>query len=210
MSREFKHGFLYEGYRTLIEFCKKLNIVEYFKDFATSKTKAGNNFEIREKRNRRIATDIFIVLKWMILVLFWAFGLNDRITEFFVWYLIVSNIYTYFYYHTWDKESLKGNNKDWDSLRRRFFNLLIAISFSEFCFAYLYSHQYLCSFGWSKICSVFSQSIWFSISNSLAANYDLVKINLANGYSITMIQLLITFVFVTIIVSNSIPQNSEE
>ena len=126
------------------------------------------------------------------------------------WYLIITNVYTYFYYHIWDKESLKNVGKDWDLVRRRFINLILAISFSEFSFAYLYAHQYVDEFTWYTYGSQVAQSIWFSVSNSLAANYDAVKIASPLGYSIAMIQLTITFIFITIIVSNSIPQKPEE
>lgn len=207
---KYKNGFIYVAFKEFIEFLKLINLVEKFKLISIKLTKAGNNYDARKYRNSRIAVDIFIVFKWVVIFLFCLFKLNGWITSIITWYLIISNIYTYFYYHIWDKESLKNAGKDWDSIRRRFFNLILAISFSEISFAYLYTHQYINEFTWAAFGNQMTQSIWFSVSNSLAANYDAVKIASPLGYSITMIQLTITFIFITIIVSNSIPQKPEE
>jgi hypothetical protein len=50
--------------------------------------------------------------------------------------------------------------------------------------------------------------MWYSISNSLAANYNFVLPNSDFANSVSMIQLLVTFVFVTIILGKSIPQTN--
>jgi hypothetical protein len=207
---KFKNGFLYTAFKKIIELLLLVNLVEGFKLIADKITNSGSDYEIRKKRNKRISVDVFIIFKWGIITLFWLCDFNGRITFLMTWYLIITNVYTYFYYHIWDKESLKNVGKDWDLVRRRFINLILAISFSEFSFAYLYAHQYVDEFTWYTYGSQVAQSIWFSVSNSLAANYDAVKIASPLGYSIAMIQLTITFIFITIIVSNSIPQKPEE
>lgn len=61
---------------------------------------------------------------------------------------------------------------------------------------------------WGKNFSVSSlHAIWFSMSNSVAANYAVVAPKDGIGNTVSMMQLVITFVFVTIIISRSIPQS---
>ncbi|MDP1728490.1 MAG: hypothetical protein Q8M15_17025 [Bacteroidota bacterium] len=85
--------------------------------------------------------------------------------------------------------------------------LLLAIAYSNFTFAYLYRVSYTNDFTWPDSASSLN-AIWYSISNSLAANYDEVKPLTSFGNSIAMIQLIITFIFVTIILSKSVPQKN--
>lgn len=209
MEIKYENGFLYPIYKQSIELLKRGNAVEYYKKLVVYiGKKKGQISKAETDRNERIGTDIFIVSKWLLIILFWIFNFKGPCTLVITWYLIGTNIYTYFYYHIWSDSSL-NKKRDWDAIKRRFFNLLLAISFSEFCFAYLYTHHYLSQFNYSTESNYVVQSFWFSISNSLAANYDNVKIVTPLGYSITMIQLVITFAFVTIILGNSIPQTDE-
>jgi hypothetical protein len=95
-----------------------------------------------------------------------------------------------------------------DRIRRRFVTLMLAVGYSDLCFSYLYKVPFKHNFEWSSDLTTFTKSAWFSISNSLAANYDAVKPITDLGYNVSMIQLILTFVFVTIILSKSIPQTN--
>ena len=81
-----------------------------------------------------------------------------------------------------------------------------AISFSLFGFAYLYYVPYSSEFAWGTEQPVFIYSLWFSISNSLTASYEQVKPITDVGNTIAMMQLLMMFVFLTIIIGGTVPQ----
>ena len=202
-----KYGFIYEIFRAIIEGLKYLNLVELFKLIA----KKLNPTPLDERKvtiYSRVAVDIYITLKWILLIIFLLRSLNGFWSCLIIWYLIITNIHTYFYYHVWDKSAINLMESDEHCLRRRFINLLLAIAFSNISFAFLYCTFYSSGFNWGNSGMSNSHAIWYSVSNSLAANYSSISpiSDLAN--SVSMIQLLITFLFITIIVSRSIPQKT--
>lgn len=193
-----KNGFLYIAIRTVLDHLKYLNLVELFKVIAIKLNPHNTT------ASSRIAVDGFIVLKWFFVTIIWFTTKTNCFLTFFVWYLIATNIYTYFYYHIWTDDALSTSGYDNDKIRRRFVNLILAVAFSDFCFAYLYRFPYSVDFSNHDT----GNFIWFSVSNSLAANYSVVQPQTDIGNSVAMIQLILTFVFVTIIVSRSIPQKN--
>lgn len=201
-----KNGFIYVVIKFLIDKICWLNLVEYFKKIGVWLNPEKKNREM-EATYTRVATDIFIVLKWLFVFLAWTLGSTNAWIVGIVWYLIITNLFTYFFHHIWTNEALSTTHFSEDRIRRRFLNLLLAITFSDFCFAYLYKLPYFSDFQWpQKVLDI--HSFWYSVSNSLAANYGAVTPLTNLGNSISMIQLIITFVFVTIIISRSIPQKS--
>jgi hypothetical protein len=201
-----KNGFIYKSIKFSIDNLCWLNLVEYFKKIGIWLNPDKKNREM-EATYTRVATDIFIVLKWIfILTISWA-GLVHSLLVGIVWYLIIANLFTYFFHHIWTNEALSTAHYTEDRIRRRFVNLLLAVAFSNISFAYLFRVPYLSNFSWSSDPS-FMHSFWFSISNSLAANYIVVQPITDLGNSVAMIQLIVSFIFVTIIISRSIPQKS--
>lgn len=202
-----KYGFIYNIFKAIIEGFKYLSLVELFK-LIGEKLNPNPSDSDKITIYRRVSVDIFIVFKWLILIIFFSNALNGLWYSLIIWYFIVTNIHTYFYYHVWDESAIKSLDSDEHSLRRRFINLLLAISFSNISFAYLYYTYYSSEFNWgiSGISSV--KGIWFSISNSVAANYNEIAPISDLSNSITMIQLLITFIFLAIIITRSIPQKN--
>lgn len=95
---------------------------------------------------------------------------------------------------------------DIDRIRRRFITLMQSIGFSNVCFAYLFRFPYLSDFEWSDKIPLNTKSLWFSFANSLTANYEYVKPSTQDGASVTLTQLIISFVFLTLILGKSIPQ----
>jgi hypothetical protein len=92
-------------------------------------------------------------------------------------------------------------------------NLIIALFYSHLCFAYLYAVPYKAEFQWGEKINVNNlttnkalSAVWFSISNAVAANYSYVTPHGQVGNAVAMIQLLVTFVFLTIIIARSIPE----
>lgn len=193
-----KNGFLYIAIRTVLDKLKYLNLVKLFK-IVVVRINPQNTLA-----SSRISVDTFIVLKWLFIAVIWFAAKTNCFLTFFVWYLIATNIYTYFYYHIWTDDALNTSGYDNDKIRRRFVNLILAVAFSDFCFAYLYRFPYSADFSNTGT----GNSIWFSVSNSLAANYDAIKPTTDLGNSIAMSQLILTFIFVTIIISRSIPQKN--
>lgn len=202
-----KYGFIYEIFKALIEGLKYLSLVELFKLIA-KKLNPTPLDEGKATIYSRVAVDIYITLKWILLIIFLLTSLNGIWSCLIIWYLIITNIHTYFYYHVWDKAAINLLEADEHCLRRRFINLLLAISFSNISFAYLYSTYYSNGFNWGSSGITKSHAIWYSISNSVAANYNSISPINDTVNSVSMIQLLITFLFVTIIISRSIPQKS--
>ena len=193
------NGFIYEVVKVIINNLKYLNLVELFKAIA-KKLKPNQADEYS-----KIAIDIFIILKWTLIFFLNSFKVNNPWVTIFVWYLISTNLYTYFYYHNWTDESLNTSNFDNDRIRRRFINLILAICFSNYSFSYLYKFPYSNEFKWNSG-KIIGDSFIYSICNSITASYDAVKpiTNFAN--SISTIQIFISFIFLTIVISRSIPQ----
>ena len=201
------YGFIYRTFQIIIEGLRYLSLVELFK-FIALKLRTNHKNKTLETTYRRVAVDIFILFKWSVLILFFIKSYNSLFHCLIIWYFIITNIHTYFYYHIWNEKAIKSIEKDEHSLRRRFINLLLAIAFSNISFAYLYFTYYSSGFNWGVAGIKSSHAIWYSISNSVAANYAIISPIDDLSNSISMIQLLITFVFVAIIISRSIPQKN--
>jgi hypothetical protein len=198
-----KKGIVYTLIDWFIEILKYFNLVEYFKllskrIYAKDKILAS-----------RFAVDLFIILKWVLVALLWQFNVNKGFFTWLVWYLIVTNIYTYFYYHVWTKDLAKPFY-DLDRLKRRFLNLILSIGFNILAFAYLFAQPYFENFKWAKGYSTLKDSLLFSTSNSLSTSCDSVESITELGSSLSLIETLISFVFLTIILSNSIPQTKTD
>jgi hypothetical protein len=202
-----RYGFIYELFRVLIEGFRFLNLVELFKIIGQKLNPYPNDINIRTTYVR-VSVDIFIISKWLLVLTIFFTSSSNLFLCFLVWYLIITNVYTYFYYHVWDSRAINQSENDDHSLRRRFINLLLAISFSNLAFAYLYSNYYSNQFSWGVAGINLMHAIWYSITNSISGNYSLVNPISDLGYSISMLQLVISFVFITIVVSRSIPQKN--
>lgn len=202
-----KYGFIYELFRVLIEGLKFLNLVELFKMIGKKLNPFPNDSRYISIYSRA-SVDIFIVFKWVLVLVIFLNSSANLFLCFLIWYLIIMNVYTYFYYHVWDSNAIKQSDNDEHSLRRRFINLLLAISFSNLSFAYLYSTCYAKEFTWGKAGINNVHAIWYSLTNSISGNYSEVTPVTDIGFAISMSQLIISFVFITIVISRSIPQKN--
>lgn len=202
-----QYGYIYPILNKCLNFLRYLSLVEGFKYIGKIFAEQGD--AQKSINYARFSVDIFITLKWVFIVILLAIKVNNALLVSIVWYLLVTNIYTYFYYHTWSSEILSDSYFDADRIKRRFTTLSLAISYTIFGFAYLYRVPYSNDFSWNNNMPTFFQSLWFSISNSLTANYDQVKPITNFGYSVSMIQLLMMFVFLTIIIGGTIPQPNQ-
>ncbi|MHA1280317.1 MAG: hypothetical protein ACTSQ8_24350 [Candidatus Helarchaeota archaeon] len=199
------NGFIYPFVNSLLNLLKAINLVEGFK-YAGKLLAAKTGSRETQIKYSRIAVDIFIIFKWLFVIFILLASINNIWTVVIVWYLLFTNLYTYFFYHVWSTEILLDDKFDIDRIKRRFTTLIQAILFSLLGFAYLYYVPYSSEFTWSSEQPAFIYSLWFSISNSLTASYKQVKPITDVGNTIAMIQLSMMFVFFTIIMGCTVPQ----
>lgn len=198
-----KNGLLYPLINFFITNLKYFNLVELYKLLLVKIFSSSNKLTVN-----RIAIDSFIILKWIFVIILMKYQFNSCILTGIIWYLLYSNLYTYFYYHIWFNDKVNDQYNTPERIRRRFINLLTSIGFSNLCFAYLYRFPYLTNFEWSEKIPLTTKALWFSFANSLTASYEFVKPLNKNGVDLTITQLIISFIFLTMILGNSIPKTN--
>jgi len=200
-----RNGFIYEVIDRLIESLNYLNLVEFFKFLAKRLTRQNAKKE-ELISNVNISIDIFIVLKWLVVLFIWLNNITGAFWTLLTFYLIWSNLHTYFYYHLWKKEKNGGLEK----MRRRFVSLVLAISFSNVAFAYLYSKIFSENFAWKTGSALVDlSSLSYSFSQSLFIGSENVYPVTLLGEFLTVLQLIISFIFVVVILSASLPIQAE-
>ncbi len=202
-----RYGFIYPLWRMVITILQKLNLVELFKYIAVKYLADPTNIRQNEQY-RRIAVDLFIVLKWIFVLFLWFSRTKSDITTIVIWYLIFSNLLTYIYEHVWKDEAINVSPPDNDRTRRKFILFIMSFTFSNVCFAYLYSISFVTHMKWVDHGASRIKALWFSMSNSIAANYDVIKTHTDFSNNVAMIQLIITFIFVSVILGKSVPSST--
>lgn len=201
-----KNGFIYPLMDTVITFmCKYLCVVEPIK-LLFEKLKFPSADPNEGLINSRFAVDVFIIIKWFLVSLFWVLSLTGVFTTIIVWYLLISNVLTHFYHNLWIEELQSDDHISVHRIRRRFSTLMLAISFSIFGFAYLYAVPYHDNFQWDIHGNIFWDSIFYSTANSMTMTYGPVTPLLHTGHVISVIQLGIMFVFFSMLLSGTLPQ----
>lgn len=204
------NGFIFSTVDTIIKVAYWLNLVEYFKRAAKFFISTNS---LREERIRACnnAIDLFIVFKWLLIFHFWVLNLNNELVIYTTWYFIITNTYTYFYYHVWGDHRFSNHFSE-DRVKRRFLNAVLAIAYYIFCFAYLYSTAGEIAFAQSQFIHWYDY-IYYSICVALTCSLGDLTPNGAVARFISSAELINTFIFITIIISNSIPspvQNGEK
>jgi hypothetical protein len=197
-----KYGIIYPTVNFILNSLKYLNLVEslkwIFRRFMNDNDEAD-----------RIGADLFILLKWGLVILLWQWEVKSSIINILLLYLIATNLYTYFYYHIWDeKENPTTITKDeiFQRRKRRFIHLLQAVGFNILTFAYLIAMPFSSNFKWEKGYSNFEDSVFFSLSQTLTIDYSPVEsINRCASQLIT-IETFVSFIFLTIVLSTSVPE----
>ncbi|ELA7567508.1 hypothetical protein Q8E16_000286 [Vibrio alginolyticus] len=203
-----KNGFLLPIFNLIIRVALALNLVEYFKKSVrmayrfTKNTKKLSHEDTLEASN--IAIDIYQLFKFGVLFSFWALGVDSELSKHIVYYLLASNLFTYFYNQVWGN----GYSSRFDraSLNRRFLNTLLAITYYLLCYAYLYQYHFNSMIDWLNSASA-QESLYVSISTAFTLTYAgfSPKGNDLTIYMVFLTEILNTFFFLTIIISNSIP-----
>lgn len=194
-----QNGLIYTIIDWIIEKLKFINLVELFKFLAQKLYKKNKLLALRA------GVDFFILLKWTLVFVLWVNKIENEIVNVIIYYLLISNIYTYFYYHAWTKD-LKRGHFGLKRIKRRFLNLMLAFSFNIFCFAFLFALPFSGNFEWTRQDYLSLDSLLFSIANSLTVDYIFVVALNSTGHILVLLESLTTFIFLTIIISSSIPQ----
>ncbi len=202
MKKIREDGLIFTVALTVLEWLKWLNIVEYFKAIAR-KLFSG----VKSHAASLWAIDIFVILKWSFLLLVSILGGTSNFLVVCVCYLIFSNSFTYLHHHVLrvhDPEKEKPVNYD-TQVKRRFIMLWQAILFNICCFAYFYGLPYASEYSWGTRHPTALSFIYLSVANSLTIDYLDVKAISPLGANVLLWEVVTSFFFFTIILSNSIP-----
>lgn len=204
-SKPTNSSFIYRSVDKIITTLCILSPVEWFKKAFIKLFSDGSTDS--KQRTGAFAIDLFICLKWLLLGTFWSLGCGGIVGAILISYLLFMNNHTYFCYHLWFYEG--PAKSDANRERRRFLNLGLAAAYSVFGFAYLYAVVFPSQFQWPEGASRSWSAILFSIGNSLTGFAGDAKpiSSLASG--LVSIQLVSTFVFIAILLSNSVPKTRD-
>ncbi len=206
-----KNGFIYPFFNSLIRVLYYLNLVEFFK-FVAILSKGLCKKEALSQEEQittcNIAIDIYQMFKWLTLISLWLFEVNNFFSFIFTCYLLISNLFTYFYYHVWG--SNYSQMVDRDKLNRKFLNSLLAVSYYLACYAYLYQVHLSDQIEWPDNLVDSMNAIYLSVSNAFTLTYGGFSPLTQEIRVVFMSQLINTFLFFTIIISNSIPNHTSK
>lgn len=203
-SKKLEYGFIYPLFSFFVQLLFLFNLVEWFKKIACLCVRIiGLN--ANERIVKSITIDIFIVSKFVFVILMFLVS-KRMILTYFIIYLMLMNIFTYFYYHVWEHKL----NTNIHHLRRCFVSLCIAIGFNVLCYTYLFHKGFVDYILWSNNTKVtLSEIVLFSISNTFMLSTQFSVIN-KFGHYLQISQQLVSFVFLVIILSQSIPTTNHQ
>lgn len=199
-----EYGFFYVIASVMIKTLWAINLVEWFKILFYQVCRLLHK-NICKRASYNWAIDLFIVLKFTFVIL--ALFLPDNpIYLRIVLYLLFMNVFTYFYHHVWRKPN--DNCSHWQA--RRFVSLSFAIVFNSLCYCYLYWNGLSEHIRWVSTTPLNLYSvIQYSIANTFLLSSSLSAVNIFGLYLQTS-QQAISFIFLAIILSQSIPKPTKE
>lgn len=208
-----KNGFIYPITNMLVMLLRQLNFVEYVKkvfSWVVSKYRRRALSEDETISVKNFAIDCFMIAKWLFVILAIIFGFSAKWIELVIWYLIASNLFTYFYYHVWG--SGFALRDDVDSQRRRYVNFLLSLGFYIVCYTYLYQFRYALEIGWPGDVVDTVNAVYLSVANAFTLTYGGFLPLSQTARVLFATELINTFFFFTIIIVNSVPsvRNSEK
>lgn len=189
----------------IIEFFKLLNLVEILKELVEV---FWFDKSIEEKKSKKIfIIDFYILCKWGIIFIFWYF--NNHFSEhiiklvtYFTYYLLITNVFTYFYYHIWIEASSTNIERE----RRRFISLIQSFLFSSFAFSYLYRFNYFNEYKWGCDYDGISENlkaVALSFGTIFGGSIVEIEAQTEVGIWFSLFHIFINFLFVAIILSNT-------
>lgn len=199
-----ENGLIVEFISYLISILYYGNIVNLFKRIAQGKHKFCPETIARVN----IAIDLFVILKYVILVVLFAFHLTSWLFTALVVYLLFYNLYTYFYFHFWDSRLYASDRTVTEKkLKRRFINLIGAFVFSILCFAYLYRFPFSTNFEFMVPFHLTINSLIFSVANSFFVDSNFIETKSLMGEVLVSMQYVSSFIFLSIILSRSLSED---
>jgi hypothetical protein len=124
-----ENGFLYRFFKFLLDNFRHLTIVEWIKIVGINIWCRNNPDQQHRINCRSNIVDGFNVFKWLLVIFLFVTHSTNCFLTFVVWYLLITNLYSYFYHHIWSNEALKINTINADRARRRFFLLMLSFSY---------------------------------------------------------------------------------
>lgn len=186
------NGFIIIFANILIRLAKNLNASEWIKEFFSFWMEYKS---VKRKKRRNYVIDFYILGTFLFSS--WAICIKNN-HLWIIWsvkYLIIANIFTYFYYHCWEIKEKNDKQRD----RRRFITLIISFFFNTYAFSYLYMV-------YSEV--KFWEALKFSVANSFAISNFLTPLSLLGNFWVT-IQSITTFLYIAILLSQSIPRANQ-
>ena len=187
-----KNGFIYPFVRSLINCFYVFNLVELWKKFYVM-IKGANKENLIETYNEAI--DLFIFFKYSFLIYLYI-EVDSKKYIYLVIYLIISNIFTYFYYHIWEKKEGVCRERD----QRRFISLILSILYSNICFGYLYKVSISNFEPFLNNIPINLKTIYASFMTSFGST--LIS-RTENGFLLIFLNVIINMLFIVIILSNT-------
>lgn len=193
-------GPFYIAFSILIFCLKWLNLVELMK--------IGTQKLVKKKDKKIVANwtiDIFNLLKFVFIFICLFCQWKSVIILGVVLYLIFFNLYTYFYHHIWDKSEDNTEHGQ----KRRFIMLMLSFIFSNLAFGVLYGNFLFDQFKLIEPGTEIFSPVVFSFLNSFTADYAWFEPKTELAEVVKLIQIGVTFIFLTIILSVSIPERAD-
>lgn len=187
-----KNGFIYSFIRSSINCLYVFNLVELWKRFYVA-MRGTNRENLIETYNEAI--DLFIVFKYLFLIYLYI-KVESKKYIYLVIYLIISNIFTYFYYHVWEKKEGICRERD----QRRFISLILSILYSNICFGYLYKISISNFEPFLENISLNLKTIYASFMTSFGST---LTPKTENGFLLIFLNVIINMLFIVIILSNT-------
>ncbi|MDA1711746.1 hypothetical protein, partial [Bacillus cereus group sp. m1-22] len=163
----------------------------------------------KKRKARNIAIDIFICLKFAFIGILWHSQIENIYLTGITIYLLIMNSFIYFYYHVWEEGAIKGQFATIHRTRRKFINLFQSLFYMIISYAYLFQIPFKKEFQWSSDITTSSKSLLFSLSNTFPLSYEGVKALTEIGQYFKASQILLSFLFIAIILTQSIPKANQ-
>lgn len=178
-----------------------LNIVEWLKRIAVFLCPA--RYSKVDIAHRTI--DWFVLFKWYLVTYFIIADVATKFALYVAIYLLVMNVYTYFYHHVWALPCSIDNER----MKRRFVNLMLSFMFSGYVYSYIYAVHFKTEVVLAHANNPSLDYLLYSICNSLLVSYSGVSAIEWDTGVVVVTQYMITFVYLVFLFVNAISTNKE-
>lgn len=180
---------------------QKINLVEIIKVIVIRISKVKNKSDMIKISN--LVIDLFIVLKWSFIIIITINSVKSSALTLLVIYLLIMNVHTYFYYHSWSDKAILGVGRSINHIRRKFITLMVAVGYNIISYAYLYNIALSENFIINESLDRFTCSIIHSLSATFTGGSDYITPANNLGLYIQVSQILVAFIFIGIILSKA-------